>query len=182
MRHVYDAEPGDVFWTASDFGWAVGHSYIVYAPLLYGCTTVIHEGKPVGTADTGNFWRVIEQYRVKVLFTAPTAIRAIKREDPEGLHLARYDASSLKYLFLAGERLDPDTYHWARGLLQRPVIDHWWQAETGWSVASNCMGLEVLPFKPGSPTKAVPGYACEQNGADDDHRGDGVCQRQQQLL
>ena len=136
----------------------MGHSYIVYAPLLYGCTTLIHEGKPVGTPDAGGFWRVIEEYRVKVLFTAPTAIRAIKREDAAGEHLRRRDISSLRYLFLAGERLDPDTYHWARGLLQRPVIDHWWQTETGWPAAANCMGLEVLPFKPGSPTKPVPGY------------------------
>jgi propionyl-CoA synthetase len=158
MQAVYDARPGEVFWTASDFGWAVGHSYIVYAPLLYGCTTLIHEGKPVGTPDAGGFWRVIEEYRVKVLFTAPTAIRAIKREDAAGEHLRRRDISSLRYLFLAGERLDPDTYHWARGLLQRPVIDHWWQTETGWPAAANCMGLEVLPFKPGSPTKPVPGY------------------------
>jgi propionyl-CoA synthetase len=161
MRHVYNVEPGDVFWAASDFGWAVGHSYIVYAPLLYGCTTVIHEGKPVGTPDPGNFWRVIAEYGVNVLFTAPTAIRAIKREDTQGSHLSRHDISSLRYLFLAGERLDPDTYHWARSLLQRPVIDHWWQTETGWPVAANCMGLEVSPFKPGSPTKAVPGYVVE---------------------
>jgi propionyl-CoA synthetase len=161
MQAVYDTQPGDVFWTASDFGWAVGHSYIVYAPLLYGCTTVIHEGKPVGTPDAGGFWRVVEEYRVNVLFTAPTAIRAIKREDPAGEHVRRHDLSSLRSLFLAGERLDPDTYHWARGLLQRPVIDHWWQTETGWPAAANCMGLEVLPFKPGSPTKAVPGYAID---------------------
>ena len=161
MQAVYDARPGEVFWTASDFGWAVGHSYIVYAPLLYGCTTLIHEGKPVGTPDAGGFWRVIEEYRVKVLFTAPTAIRAIKREDAAGEHLRRRDISSLRYLFLAGERLDPDTYHWARGLLQRPVIDHWWQTETGWPAAANCMGLGVQHFKPGSPTKAVPGYVIE---------------------
>ena len=158
MENVYGARPGDVFWTASDFGWAVGHSYIVYGPLLQGCTTVVHEGKPVGTPDPGNFWRVIEEHDVKILFTATTAIRAIKREDPEGKYFARYDASGLRYLFLAGERLDPDTYHWARTLLQRPVIDHWWQTETGWPVAANCMGLQPLPFKPGSPTKPVPGY------------------------
>jgi propionyl-CoA synthetase len=161
MRYVYNVKPGDVFWTASDFGWAVGHSYIVYAPLLYGCTTLIHEGKPVGTPDPGNFWRVIEEHRVNVLFTAPTALRAIKREDPDGDYLRRYDTSSLRYLFLAGERLDPDTYHWARSLLQRPVIDHWWQTESGWPIAANCMGLEVFPFKPGSPTKVVPGYVVE---------------------
>ena len=161
MQYVYGVQPGDVFWAASDFGWTVGHSYIAYAPLLFGCTTIIHEGKPVGTPDPGEFWRVIEEHRVKVLFTAPTAIRAIKREDPTGAYLGRHDTSGLRYLFLAGERLDPDTYHWARGLLQRPVIDHWWQTETGWPVAANCMGLEVFPFKPGSPTKAVPGYRVE---------------------
>jgi propionyl-CoA synthetase len=161
MRYVYNVEPGDVFWAASDLGWVVGHSYIVYAPLLYGCTTIIHEGKPVGTPDAGNFWRIVEEYRVKVLFTAPTAIRAIKREDPEGNHVSRYDISSLRYLFVAGERLDPDTYHWARGLLKCPIVDHWWQTETGWPVAANCMGLEIFPIKPGSPTKAVPGYFVE---------------------
>src|SRR6267154_1595774 len=161
MQYVYGVNAGDVFWAASDFGWTVGHSYIAYAPLLFGCTTVIYEGKPVGTPDPGEFWRVIEEHRVKVLFTAPTAIRAIKREDPTGTYLGRHDISGLRYLFLAGERLDPDTYHWARGLLQRPVIDHWWQTETGWPVAANCMGLEAFPFKPGSPTKAVPGYCVE---------------------
>jgi propionyl-CoA synthetase len=161
MQYVYDVKPGDVFWAASDFGWAVGHSYIAYAPLLYGCTTIIHEGKPVGTPDPGEFWRVIEEHKVNVLFTAPTALRAIKREDSDGTYFRRHDIASLRYLFLAGERLDPDTYHWARALLQRPVIDHWWQTETGWPVAANCMGLEVFPFKPGSPTKAVPGYRVE---------------------
>jgi propionyl-CoA synthetase len=161
MRYVYDVQPGDIFWTASDFGWAVGHSYIAYAPLLCGCTTVIHEGKPVGTPDPGEFWRVVEEHRVNVLFTAPTALRAIKREDSDGMYFRRHDISSLRYLFLAGERLDPDTYHWVRGLLQRPVVDHWWQTETGWPVAANCMGLEAFPFKPGSPTKAVPGYTVE---------------------
>ncbi|MDB6083995.1 MAG: prpE [Gammaproteobacteria bacterium] len=161
MQYIYGVKPGDIFWTASDFGWAVGHSYIAYAPLLCGCTTVIHEGKPVGTPDPGEFWRVIEEYKVDVLFTAPTALRAIKREDSDGVYFRRHDTSSLRYLFLAGERLDPDSYHWARGLLQRPVVDHWWQTETGWPVAANCMGLEVLPFKPGSPTKAVPGYRVE---------------------
>jgi len=161
MKHVYGVEPGEVFWSASDFGWAVGHSYIVYAPLLAGCTTVVHEGKPVGTPDAGEFWRVIEEHDVRVLFTAPTAFRAIKREDPDGAHLARYDLSCFRTLFLAGERLDPDTYHWARSLLQRPVIDHWWQTETGWAVAANCMGLGAFPVKPGSPTKPVPGYVVE---------------------
>ncbi len=161
MKHVYGVEPGEVFWSASDFGWAVGHSYIVYAPLLAGCTTVVHEGKPVGTPDAGEFWRVIEEHDVRVLFTAPTAFRAIKREDPQGEHFARYDLSRFRALFLAGERLDPDTYHWARALLQKPVIDHWWQTETGWAVAANCMGLGAFPVKPGSPTKPVPGYVVE---------------------
>ena len=161
MRHVYGMQPGEVFWAASDFGWAVGHSYIVYAPLLYGCTTVVHEGKPVGTPDAGEFWRVIEQHDVRVLFTAPTAFRAIKREDPRGEYFTRYDTSRFRALFLAGERLDPDTYHWARALLQKPVIDHWWQTETGWPVAANCLGLTPFPVKPGSPTKPVPGYAVE---------------------
>ena len=161
MEHVYGVRPGEVFWAASDIGWVVGHSYIVYGPLLHGCTTVMYEGKPVGTPDPGEFWRVIEQHGVRVLFTAPTAIRAIKREDPDGEFFRKHDVSGLRTLFLAGERLDPDTYHWARGLLERPVIDHWWQTETGWPVASNCMGLEPLPVKPGSPTKPVPGYVVE---------------------
>jgi propionyl-CoA synthetase len=161
MSHIYGIRPGEVFWTASDFGWVVGHSYICYAPLLYGCTTVIHEGKPVGTPDPGEFWRVVHEYGVSVLFTAPTALRAIKREDPNGEYYRRHDTSSLRCLFLAGERLDPTTYQWARDLLQRPVIDHWWQTETGWPVAANCMGLEVLPFKPGSATRPVPGFVVE---------------------
>ena len=158
MKHVYGMEPGEVFWAASDVGWVVGHSYIVYAPLLYGCTTIIHEGKPVGTPDPGEFWRVVAEHKVKVLFTAPTAIRAIKKEDAAGAFFRTHDTSSLRALFLAGERLDPDTYHWARALLQRPVVDHWWQTETGWPIASNCLGLAQLPIKPGSPTKPVPGY------------------------
>jgi propionyl-CoA synthetase len=161
MDHIYGIAPGEVFWAASDVGWVVGHSYIVYGPLLQGCTTIIHEGKPVGTPDPGEFWRVVQQYQVRVLFTAPTAIRAIKREDPDGRYFKQHDVSCLRYLFLAGERLDPDTYHWARGLLGRPVIDHWWQTETGWPIAANCMGLEPLPVKPGSPTKPVPGYQVE---------------------
>ncbi len=161
MKHVYGVDAGEVFWSASDFGWAVGHSYIVYAPLLAGCTTVVHEGKPVGTPDAGEFWRVIDEHDVRVLFTAPTAFRAIKREDPNGEHCARHDLSRFRTLFLAGERLDPDTYHWARALLQKPVIDHWWQTETGWPVAANCMGLGAFPVKPGSPTKPVPGYVVE---------------------
>ena len=158
MRHIYNVAPGDVFWAASDVGWVVGHSYIVYAPLLLGATTVLYEGKPVGTPDPGAFWRVVSQHKVKVLFTAPTALRAIKKEDPHGDYLKKYDISSLKYLFLAGERLDPDTYHWAGKLLAIPVIDHWWQTETGWPIAANCMGIEELPVKAGSPTKPVPGF------------------------
>ena len=158
MKYVYDVAPGDVYWAASDVGWVVGHSYIVYAPLIYGCTTICYEGKPVGTPDPGAFWRVISQHGVKVLFTAPTAFRAIKKEDPKGEYLKKYDLSRFKYLFLAGERTDPDTYHWATDLLQRPVVDHWWQTETGWAIAANCMGIEKFPIKPGSPTKAVPGY------------------------
>jgi len=158
MKHIYGVAPGDVFWSASDVGWVVGHSYIVYAPLLMGCTTVIYEGKPVGTPDPGAFWRVIEQHKVKILFTAPTAFRAIKKEDPDGVYCHKYDLSNFKCLFLAGERLDPDTYHWACALLDRPVIDHWWQTETGWPIVSNFFGIEHFPIKPGSPTKSVPGY------------------------
>ncbi len=161
MKHVYGMNPGEVFWAASDVGWVVGHSYIVYGPLLYGCTTVLFEGKPVGTPDPGVFWRVISDHDVKVLFTAPTAFRAIKKEDPRGEYFTKYDLSNFRYLFLAGERLDPDTYHWASDLLKKPVIDHWWQTETGWAIAANCMGLEEFPVKPGSPTKAVPGYRVE---------------------
>jgi propionyl-CoA synthetase len=151
-------QPGDVFWAASDIGWVVGHSYIVYAPLLLGCTTILYEGKPVGTPDAGAFWRVIEDHRVNALFTAPTALRAVKREDPEAKLLERYDLSSLRTLFLAGERADPDTVEWCEKALGVPVIDHWWQTETGWPIAANCMGLSPLPVKRGSPTKPVPGY------------------------
>lgn len=158
MEYIYGMNPGEVFWAASDVGWVVGHSYIVYAPLLYGCTTILYEGKPVGTPDPGAFWRIISEYDVKVLFTAPTAFRAIKKEDPNGEYFRKYDLSKFRYLFLAGERLDPDTYYWASGLLKKQVIDHWWQTETGWPIAANCMGLEQLPIKAGSPTKAVPGY------------------------
>jgi len=161
MKNIYGVQPGDVFWAASDVGWVVGHSYIVYAPLFYGCTTVVYEGKPVGTPDPGAFWRVISQHRVKVLFTAPTAFRAIKKEDPNGEYLKKYEIPDFKYLFLAGERLDPDTYHWARKMLKRPVVDHWWQTETGWAIAANFMGLDALPIKAGSPTKPVPGYKVE---------------------
>jgi propionyl-CoA synthetase len=158
MANVYDVQPGDTYWAASDIGWVVGHSYIVYAPLLTGCTTVLYEGKPVGTPDAGAFWRVIADHDVKAMFTAPTALRAIKKEDPAGELARRYDLSGLRYLFLAGERLDPETYRWAGGLLGIPVIDHWWQTETGWAIAADLMGLEPLPTKPGSPTMPVPGY------------------------
>ena len=158
MKAVYGMDPGDVFWAASDVGWIVGHSYICYAPLLNGCTTLIYEGKPVGTPDAGAFWRVISQHKVRAMFTAPTAFRAIKREDPTGELLKDYDMSSFEFLYLAGERLDPDTLHWAEDKLKVPVIDHWWQTETGWAIASNCMGLGAFPVKPGSPTKAVPGW------------------------
>ena len=158
MQYIYGVNPGDVFWAASDVGWVVGHSYIVYAPLLHGCTTILFEGKPVSTPDPGVFWRIISEHNVKVLFTAPTAFRAIKKEDPNGEYLTKYNIENFKYLFLAGERLDPDTYYWASDLLKVPVIDHWWQTETGWPVAANCMGIEPLPIKAGSPTKPVPGY------------------------
>ncbi|MBP1684873.1 MAG: AMP-dependent synthetase and ligase [Deltaproteobacteria bacterium] len=158
MSNIYGVQPGEVYWAASDVGWVVGHSYIVYGPLLAGCTSVLYEGKPVGTPDPGAFWRVISEHQVTTLFTAPTAFRAIKKEDPGGAHFRRYDLASFRALFLAGERTDPDTYHWATDLLRRPVIDHWWQTETGWPVAANCLGIEALPVKPGSPTKPVPGY------------------------
>jgi propionyl-CoA synthetase len=158
LPNIYDTHPGGTFWAASDVGWVVGHSYIVYAPLLTGCTTILYEGKPVGTPDPGAFWRVISEHGVKTLFTAPTAFRAIKKEDPDGTHVSKHDLSRFEYLFLAGERLDPDTYHWAHNLLGVPVIDHWWQTETGWPIAANCIGIEPLPIKAGSPTKPVPGY------------------------
>ena len=158
MKNIYDTDAGEVYWAASDVGWVVGHSYIVYAPLLKGCTTVIFEGKPVGTPDPGAFWRVISQHGVKTLFTAPTAFRAIKKEDPNGEFMKDYDMDTFRYLFLAGERLDPDTYYWATDKLKIPVIDHWWQTESGWPIASNCMGIEQFEIKAGSPTKAVPGY------------------------
>jgi propionyl-CoA synthetase len=158
MDKIYDVRPGEVYWAASDIGWVVGHSYIVYAPLLHGCTTILYEGKPVGTPDAGAFWRVIEQHKVNCLFTAPTAFRAIRREDPGGELLREYDIGSLRTLFLAGERCDPDTLYWAQKQLQVPVIDHWWQTESGWAMAANPMGIEPLPVKAGSPTVAVPGY------------------------
>jgi propionyl-CoA synthetase len=158
MRNIYDTRPGEVYWAASDVGWVVGHSYIVYGPLLLGATTVLYEGKPVGTPDAGAFWRVASEHGVSALFTAPTAIRAIKKDDPEGLHLGTYDLSALRYLFQAGERLDPSTYGWASDMLGIPVVDHWWQTETGWSIAANPMGVEPLPIKPGSATVPMPGY------------------------
>jgi propionyl-CoA synthetase len=166
MKAIYDVEPGDVYWAASDVGWVVGHSYIVYAPLLYGCTTVMYEGKPVGTPDAGAFWRVIAQHKVKALFTAPTAFRAIKRDDPDGKLIGKYDLSGFKTLFLAGERSDPDTLKWAETHLKVPVIDHWWQTETGWAIVANCMGIERFPVKHGSPTKPAPGWDVRVLGPD----------------
>ena len=158
MKNIYDMNPGEVYWAASDVGWVVGHSYIVYAPLFARNTTIVFEGKPVGTPDPGVFWRVIEEHDVKVLFTAPTAFRAIKKEDPSGSYLEQYDTSGLRALFLAGERTDPDTLQWATEKLKVPVIDHWWQTETGWAICSNCLGIEKLPIKEGSPTRPVPGW------------------------
>jgi propionyl-CoA synthetase len=158
MKAIYDVDPGDVYWAASDVGWVVGHSYIVYAPLFKGCTTILFEGKPVGTPDAGVFWRVISEHGVKSMFTAPTAFRAIKRDDPKGEFIKKYDLSNFKILFLAGERSDPDTIQWSENNLKVPVIDHWWQTETGWAICANCMGLHQFPVKYGSPTKAVPGW------------------------
>jgi propionyl-CoA synthetase len=158
MRVVYGMRAGDVFWAASDVGWVVGHSYIVYAPLLAGCTTLLYEGKPVRTPDAGAFWRVVARHRVRGLFAAPTAFRAIRKEDPDAAHARNHDLSSLEYLFLAGERLDPPTYEWLREKLQRPVLDHWWQTEAGWAIAANPIGLETFATKPGSATKPVPGF------------------------
>ncbi|MGB3244100.1 MAG: propionyl-CoA synthetase [Sulfitobacter sp.] len=158
MKNIYNVDPGDVFWAASDVGWVVGHSYICYAPLLSGCTTVVFEGKPVGTPDAGTFWRVVQDHNVKVLFTAPTALRAIKREDPDAALVGDYDLSGLTSLFLAGERADPDTIRWAQAHLDIPVIDHWWQTETGWAIAANPLGIEELPVKLGSPAVPMPGY------------------------
>ncbi|GLS84319.1 propionyl-CoA synthetase [Paraferrimonas haliotis] len=161
MKHIYDIDAGDVFWAASDVGWVVGHSYIAYGPLLAGATTIVYEGKPVGTPDAGAFWRVIQEYQVKSFFTAPTAIRAIKREDPQASLLSLEQLASLKVLFLAGERCDPDTLNWASDTLKVPVIDHWWQTETGWPIAANMMGTDPMPIKPGSPCLAIPGYQVE---------------------
>ncbi len=158
MGAIYGVGAGETYWAASDIGWVVGHSYIVYAPLLKGCTSILYEGKPVGTPDPGAFWRLIAQHGVNVLFTAPTAFRAIKKEDPQGMHMKKHDLACFRTLFLAGERCDPDTLHWAEDKLGVPVIDHWWQTETAWPIAANCVGLGILPVKAGSPTKPVPGY------------------------
>jgi propionyl-CoA synthetase len=158
MENIYGIRPGEVYWAASDIGWVVGHSYIVYGPLFYGCTTILYEGKSVGTPDPGAFWRVIAEHGVSVLFCAPTAFRAIRKEDPHGDYIKKYDLSGFRMLFLAGERCDPDTLLWAESQLKVPVIDHWWQTETGWAIGANCAGLEMLPVKPGSCTKPVPGY------------------------
>ncbi|WP_242927718.1 propionyl-CoA synthetase [Pontibacter vulgaris] len=161
MKAVYGVDPGDIFWAASDVGWAVGHSYLVYAPLIHGCTTVLFEGKPVRTPDAGTFWRIIQEHEIKVLFTAPTAIRAIKKEDPDGKYKQKYNLPSLKYLFLAGERCDVATYYWAKDMLKVPVIDHWWQTESGWPMVANMVGYGLMPAKPGSAGKPVCGYKVE---------------------
>ncbi len=166
MENIYDIQAGDVFWSASDVGWVVGHSYIIYGPLLKGATTIIYEGKPIGTPDAGAFWRVISEHKVKTLFTAPTAFRAIKKMDPEGSLLGQYDMSSFEALYLAGERLDTDTYYWAKKLLNVPIIDHWWQTETGWAIVANCRGIEELEVKAGSPSLPVPGYDIRVVGND----------------
>jgi propionyl-CoA synthetase len=166
MGAIYGVDKGDVYWAASDIGWVVGHSYIVYGPLFKGCTTILFEGKPVGTPDASTFWRVISQHQVKTLFTAPTAFRAIKREDPKALLMKNFDLACFNYLFLAGERLDPDTLSWAENALKVPVIDHWWQTETGWAIAANCMGLHRFAVKPGSPTKPAPGWSLAVLGSD----------------
>ncbi|MQY42962.1 AMP-binding protein [Epibacterium sp. SM1969] len=161
MKSIYNVEPGDVFWAASDVGWVVGHSYICYGPLINGNTTIVFEGKPVGTPDAGTFWRVIEEHKVTSFFTAPTAFRAVKREDPQGEYITKYDLSSLKQVYLAGERADPDTITWAQEHLKVPVVDHWWQTETGWAIAANPIGIEELPIKLGSPAVPMPGYQIE---------------------
>jgi len=173
MKNIYGVEPGEVYWAASDVGWVVGHSYIVYAPLIHGNTTIVFEGKPVGTPDAGTFWRVIADHKVSAMFTAPTAFRAIKREDPNGELIGNYDLSNFRTLFLAGERTDPDTLHWAEEKLQMPVIDHWWQTETGWAICANCVGLGTLPVKEGSPTKAVPGWDVQVLDDDQNQVGPG---------
>ncbi|AUR03228.1 propionate-CoA ligase PrpE [Phaeobacter inhibens] len=161
MKNIYNVDPGDVFWAASDVGWVVGHSYICYGPLIHGNTTIVFEGKPIGTPDAGTFWRVISEHKVKSFFTAPTAFRAVKREDPKGEFIKKYDLSCLKQVYLAGERADPDTITWAQEQLKVPVIDHWWQTETGWSIAANPLGIEELPTKLGSPAVPMPGYTVD---------------------
>ena len=169
MKNIYGVEPGEVYWAASDIGWVVGHSYIIYGPLLHGNTTILYEGKPVGTPDAGAFWRVAAEHKVATLFTAPTAFRAIRQQDPDGDFIPKYDLSSLRALFLAGERCDPDTLHWAENKLGIPVIDHWWQTETGWSIAANCLGIELAPVKAGSVGRAAPGWevrALDEGGRD----------------
>jgi len=166
MQNIYGVSPGDVYWAASDVGWVVGHSYIVYAPLLHGCTTVLYEGKPVGTPDAGAFWRVIADHGVASMFTAPTALRAIRQQDPDGDLIAEYDLSEFRTLFLAGERCDPDTLRWAEEKLGVPVIDHWWQTETGWAIAATCFGMERLPIVPGSPGRPAPGWDLAVVGPD----------------
>jgi propionyl-CoA synthetase len=177
MRNIYDIHPGDVWFTASDVGWVVGHSYIVYAPLITGATTILYEGKPVGTPDAGAFWRIMSEYGAKAMFTAPTAYRAIKRDDPDGKLLVGHDISHVQTVFLAGERLDPDTYHWANDVLHCEVVDHWWQTETGWAIAANLRGLQPMPIKPGSPSVAVPGYdvrVLDEVGAECDRGNEGA--------
>jgi acyl-coenzyme A synthetase/AMP-(fatty) acid ligase len=177
MKAVYDIDQDDVFWAASDVGWVVGHSYIVYGPLIKGCTSVLYEGKPVRTPDAGAYWRVIRDHRVKSFFVAPTAFRAIRKEDPDCLLKDQYDISSLRYQFVAGERLDPSTYHWLEQHLGIPVIDHWWQTETGWSICANMAGVELLDTKPGSPTLPVPGYdlrILDESGAEMGPGGEGA--------
>ena len=173
MKHIYGVDPGEVYWAASDVGWVVGHSYIVYAPLFHGCTTVLYEGKPVGTPDAGAFWRVIAEHGVSTMFTAPTAFRAIRQQDPEGEHIARYDLSGFRALFLAGERCDPETLLWAQEKLGVPVIDHWWQTETGWPISADCLGIEQLPVVPGSTTRAVPGWDVHALDKDGNERPSG---------
>jgi propionyl-CoA synthetase len=176
MDSIYSTDPGDVYWAASDVGWVVGHSYIVYAPLLHGCTTILFEGKPIMTPDAGAFWRVVSEYKVKALFTAPTAYRAIKKEDPEGEMIKNYDLSSLETIFAAGERLDPPTYEWLVDKFDVPVIDHWWQTETGWAIASNMTGIEKMPVKPGSATVPAPGFEVtimDDNGNELNHNEQG---------
>jgi propionyl-CoA synthetase len=173
MEAVYGVKKGDVYWAASDIGWVVGHSYIVYAPLFQGCTTILYEGKPVGTPDASAFWRVIAEHKVNTMFTAPTAFRAIKREDPKATLMQNFDLSNFKYLFLAGERTDPDTLSWAEDSLKIPVIDHWWQTETGWAIAANCVGIHQFEVKPGSPTKAAPGWDIQVLDPDGNNVGPG---------